>query len=163
MLDVRFNGAIRRIGDGDADDVCDGEAEGSGVPDPASGPGLGVLAGIVVEGVGGLLVPIGRKAFVLDLATALELPLIVAARPGLGTINHTLLTVGAAIAAGLRVAGIVMTPWPAEPDAMVRSNRATIERLAKIPVVGLPFVASAQPGPLAAAGASVPVKRWLGI
>jgi dethiobiotin synthetase len=118
---------------------------------------------VIVEGIGGLLVPIGQKATVLDLAVALGLPLIVAARPGLGTINHTLLTVEAARAAGLRVAGIVMTPWPAEPDAIVRSNRDTIERLAKIPVVGLPVVPSAHPGPLAAAGASVPLRRWLGI
>jgi dethiobiotin synthetase len=118
---------------------------------------------VIVEGIGGLLVPIGQKATVLDLAVALELPLIIAARPGLGTINHTLLTVEAARAAGLRVAGIVMTPWPAEPDTIVRSNRDTIERLAKVPVVGLPVVASAQPGPLAAAGASVPLRRWLGI
>jgi dethiobiotin synthetase len=118
---------------------------------------------VIVEGVGGLLVPIGEKASVLDLAVALQLPLIVAARPGLGTINHTLLTVDAARAAGLRVAGIVLTPWPAEPDAIVRSNRGTIERLAELAVVGLPFVASAQPGPLAAAGASMPLERWLGI
>jgi dethiobiotin synthetase len=118
---------------------------------------------VIVEGVGGLLVPISRNASVLDLAVALELPLILAARPGLGTINHTLLTVQAARTAGLRIAGIVMTPWPAQPDAMVRSNRDTIERLAKIPVVGLPFVASAEPSLLAAAGASLPLKRWLGI
>ena len=117
----------------------------------------------IVEGVGGLLVPISRSASVLDLAVALELPLILVARPGLGTINHTLLTVQAARTAGLRIAGIVMTPWPAQPDAMVRSNRDTIERLVKIPVVGLPFVASAEPGLLAAAGASLPLKRWLGI
>ncbi len=118
---------------------------------------------LILEGVGGLLAPIGRQASVLDLAVAVELPLIVAARPGLGTINHTLLTVQAARAAGLRIAGIVMTPWPAEPDAMVRSNRATIERLAKLPVVGLPFVSSAAPSLLAAAGASLPLERWLGI
>jgi dethiobiotin synthetase len=118
---------------------------------------------VIVEGVGGLLVPINSGASVLDLAVALELPLIVAARPGLGTISHTLLTAQAAQAAGLRIAGIVLTPWPAEPDAIVRSNRDTIERLAKIPVVGLPVVASAHPGPLAAAGASVPLRRWLGI
>jgi dethiobiotin synthetase len=118
---------------------------------------------VIVEGVGGLLVPISRSASVLDLAVALELPLIVVARPGLGTINHTLLTVQAARAAGLRIAGIVMTPWPSKPDAIVRSNRDTIERLTKLPVVGLPFVTSAEPGPLAAAGAVVPLKRWLGI
>jgi len=118
---------------------------------------------LVVEGVGGLLVPIGPTATVRDLAVALELPLIVAARPGLGTINHTLLTLEAAAAVGLRVAGIVMTPWPDEPDEMLRSNRETIERLRRIPVAGLPFVSCAQPGPLAAAGASLPLRRWLGI
>jgi dethiobiotin synthetase len=118
---------------------------------------------LVVEGVGGLLVPIGRKATVRDLAVALELPLIVVARPGLGTINHTLLTLEAAAAAELRVAGIVMTPWPDEPDQMLRSNRETIERLTKVPVVGLPFIPAAQPGPLAAAGAVIPLRRWLGI
>jgi dethiobiotin synthetase len=117
----------------------------------------------IVEGVGGLLAPIGQQASVLDLAVALELPLIIAARPGLGTINHTLLTVQAAVAAGLQVVGIVMTPWPTEPDVMVRSNRDTIERLATLPVVGLPFVASAEPGLLATAGASIPLERWLGI
>jgi dethiobiotin synthetase len=118
---------------------------------------------LVVEGVGGLLVPIGRKATVRDLAVELALPLIVAARPGLGTINHTLLTLEVAAAAELRVAGVVMSPWPDEPDEMVRSNRETIERLTNIPVAGLPFVSSAQPGPLAAAGASLPLRRWLGI
>jgi dethiobiotin synthetase len=117
---------------------------------------------VIVEGIGGLLVPINTGASVLDLAVALGLPLIVAARPGLGTINHTLLTVQVAREAGLRIAGIVMTPWPAEPDAIARSNRDTIERLLKVQVVGLPFVASAEPGPLAAAGASVPIRRWFG-
>jgi hypothetical protein len=46
---------------------------------------------------------------------------------------------------------------------MLRSNRETIERLTKIPVAGLPFVSSAQAGPLAVAGASLPLRRWLGI
>ena len=118
---------------------------------------------LLVEGVGGLLVPIGPDDSVRDLASALGLPLIVAARPGLGTINHTLLTIEAAIAAGLRVAGIVITPWPPDPDEMLRSNRETIERLTRIPVAGLPFVSCAQPGPLAAAGASLPLGRWLGL
>jgi dethiobiotin synthetase len=118
---------------------------------------------LIVEGVGGLLVPIGGTDTVRDLAAALGLPLIVAARPGLGTINHTLLTAEAAAAAGLRVAGIVMTPWPAEPDEMLRSNRDTVRRLTGIPVAGLPFVAGAEPGPLAAAAASLPLARWLGL
>ena len=50
----------------------------------------------VVEGVGGLLVPLGPDVDVRDLARALALPLVIAARPGLGTISHTLLTLEAA-------------------------------------------------------------------
>jgi dethiobiotin synthetase len=118
---------------------------------------------LVVEGVGGLLVPIGPEDSVRDLAVALELPLVVAARPGLGTINHTALTLEAAAAAGLRVTGIVMTPWPDAPDEMLRSNRETLERVTGTPVAGLPFVARAQREQLAAAGAALPLDRWLGI
>ena len=57
---------------------------------------------VVVEGVGGLLVPLTLGYSVRDLAVDLGLPVVVAARPGLGTINHTLLTLEAARAAGLR-------------------------------------------------------------
>jgi dethiobiotin synthetase len=84
---------------------------------------------LVVEGVGGILVPLTPDYLVRDLAIELQLPLVVAARPGLGTINHTLLTLEAARAKGLTVAGVVLTPWPAEPSAMERSNRDTIGRL----------------------------------
>src|SRR5436305_4950124 len=80
----------------------------------------------VVEGVGGLLVPLGPDADVRALAAALGLPLVIAARAGLGTINHTLLTLEAARAAGLAVAGVVLTPWPQDPSVMERSNRETI-------------------------------------
>ena len=66
-----------------------------------------------------------------DLAVALALPLVVAARPGLGTINHTLLTLEAARSAGLAVAGVVLTPWPEHPSAMERSNRETIAASAR--------------------------------
>ncbi len=50
-----------------------------------------------------------------DLARDIGLPLLIAARCGLGTINHTLLTLEAARAGGLTVAGVVLTPWPASP------------------------------------------------
>jgi dethiobiotin synthetase len=118
-------------------------------------PAGGVL---VAEGVGGLLVPITTGYLVRDLARELALPLVVAARTGLGTINHTLLTVEAARAVGLTVAGVVMTPWPAEPEPIERSNRATIERLAGVPVSGLPHV---DRGSLAAAGERLPLADWL--
>lgn len=113
---------------------------------------------LVCEGVGGLLVPITPGYLVRDLAIDLELPVVVAARTGLGTINHTLLTVEAARTAGLKVAGVVMTPWPAEPTEMERSNRATIERLADVRVNVLP---PTTPDGLAEAGAGLPLEDWL--
>jgi dethiobiotin synthetase len=105
-----------------------------------AGEGADVL---VAEGVGGLLVPLTLGYSVRDLARDLALPLVVAARPGLGTINHTLLTVEAARAVGLRIAGIVMTPWPDEPSAMERSNRDTVARLADVEVLTVPRMAAA--------------------
>jgi dethiobiotin synthetase len=115
---------------------------------------------LVVEGVGGLLVPFGDFA-VRDLAVALGLPLVVAARPGLGTINHSLLTIEAARAAGLDVRAVVLTPWPREPGVMARSNRATIERLGGVEVATLATTTAAVDD-LARTGAALPFHRWLG-
>ncbi|MEA2313765.1 MAG: dethiobiotin synthetase, partial [Solirubrobacteraceae bacterium] len=84
---------------------------------------------LIVEGVGGLLVPITKDFSVCDLAAALALPLLLAARPGLGTINHTLLTLRVARAAGLEVRAVVLTPWRDRPSAIERSNRDTVARL----------------------------------
>jgi dethiobiotin synthetase len=113
---------------------------------------------LVAEGVGGLLVPITPGYLVRDLAGELALPLVVAARTGLGTINHTLLTVEAARAVGLPVVGIVMTPWPADPSPMELSNRATVERLAGVIVSGLP---PTDLSTLVAAGDALPLDHWL--
>ncbi len=117
---------------------------------------------LIVEGVGGLLVPLTPRHSVRDLAVALGFPLVVAARPGLGTINHTLLTLAAARAAGLSVAGVVMTPWPERPGVMERSNRATVARLGAVAVATLPPLPDGSPQSLAAGGASLPLAAWLG-
>jgi dethiobiotin synthetase len=113
---------------------------------------------LVCEGVGGLMVPITPGYLVRDLAIDLALPVVIAARPGLGTINHTLLTLEAARAGGLTVAAVVITPWPDEPSPMERSNRDTIARLGDIGVTGLPRTT---PDGLAEAGASLPVEDWV--
>lgn len=115
---------------------------------------------LVVEGVGGLLVPLTAQASVRDLAVALGLPLLVAARPGLGTLNHTLLTLEAARAAGLEVRAVVLTPWPREPSRMQRSNRATIERVGGVEVAVLPEAMSGGVGELRRVGAGLPLQRW---
>ena len=87
-------------------------------------------------------------------------PLVVVARPGLGTINHTLLTLEAARSRELRVAGVVLNPWPDEPDAIERSNRATVERLGGVAVSVLPRLAAPDPEALAAAGDGLPLEEW---
>jgi dethiobiotin synthetase len=116
---------------------------------------------VVVEGVGGLLVPLGPGGDVRALAAELGLPLVIAARPALGTINHTLLTIEAARAAQLAIAGVVITPWPSAPSVMERSNRETIARLSGVEVATLAPVASARPELLAAAADALPIDRWL--
>jgi dethiobiotin synthetase len=101
---------------------------------------------LVCEGVGGLLVPLAEDYLVRDLARALALPMVVAASPGLGTINHTLLTLEAARSAGLVVACVVLTPWPGEPDPVERSNREAVESLGQVRVRVLPQLDLGDPG-----------------
>lgn len=100
---------------------------------------------IVCEGVGGLLVPLSPGYLVRDLAADLGYPLVVVASPGLGTINHTLLTVEAGRSAGLEVAAIVLNPWPEEPTEIERSNKETIAELAGAPVLTLPQIDLSDP------------------
>src|SRR4051812_22295509 len=117
---------------------------------------------LVVEGVGGLLVPLGPHANVRDLAAAIGLPLVIAARPGLGTINHALLTIEAARAAGLDVRAVVLTPWPEAPGDLEWSNAATIGERGGVEVARLPHVPEPTAEALAIAGATLPLDGWLG-
>jgi dethiobiotin synthetase len=100
---------------------------------------------IVCEGVGGLLVPLSPTYLVRDLAADLGYPLVIVASPGLGTINHTLLTVEAARSADLEIAAIVLNPWPQEPTEIEASNRETIATLAGAEVLTLPSLDLADP------------------
>jgi dethiobiotin synthetase len=116
---------------------------------------------LIVEGVGGLLTPLADDYAVRDLAVALGLPVLIAARPGLGTINHTLLTLEVARAVGLDVCAVVLTPWPTEPSVLERSNRETIARLGDVEVAGLCHVPSPAAADLARVGDTLPWRRWL--
>jgi dethiobiotin synthetase len=118
---------------------------------------------LIAEGVGGLLVPLREDYSVCDLALALGLPLLIAARPGLGTINHTLLTLHAARTAGLDVRAVVLTPWPERPSVMESSNRETIARIGEVEVGVLGRVASPTRADLARAGATLAWRRWLAL
>lgn len=116
---------------------------------------------VVIEGVGGLLVPLSHGYDVRRLAGSLQLPLLIAARPGLGTINHTLLTVEAARSRGLEVTAVVLTPWSEPPGVIETSNRDTIAALTGVAVEVLPPVARADPDLLAEAAKRLPLDRWL--
>jgi dethiobiotin synthetase len=92
---------------------------------------------LVVEGAGGLYVPLVDHGFlVLDLARWLRLPLLVVARAGLGTINHTALTVLAARQAGLPVAGVILNRGSATPGLAEQTNPPVIEALTGVPIWG---------------------------
>ncbi len=122
----------------------------------------GAQATLIAEGVGGLLVPLSESFSVCELAASLALPLLIAARPGLGTINHTLLTVQAARTAGLEVRAVVLTPWREQPPVLERSNRETIAALGEVEVATLAHVHGPKPRALAQAGSTLPWQRWLG-
>jgi dethiobiotin synthetase len=99
-------------------------------------------AAVIVEGAGGLLVPLTERETYADLAAALGLPVLVVARAGLGTVNHTALTVEALRRRGLSVAAIVLNRTAPEDDPSVPHNAAEIARLTGIPPAALlPFVA----------------------
>jgi dethiobiotin synthetase len=100
---------------------------------------------LVVEGVGGFLVPLTLGYLVRDFARDLGLAVVIAAAPGLGTINHTLLTIESVGAVGLGVAAVVLTPWPEEPGEIERSNREAIERLGGVRVPTLPRLELSEP------------------
>jgi dethiobiotin synthetase len=86
-------------------------------------------AALVVEGAGGLLVPLSATSTFADLAVALALPVLVVARAGLGTVNHTALTCEALRGRGLRVFGVVLNRSTAATDPSEPHNAAEIERL----------------------------------
>ena len=105
---------------------------------------------VLVEGAGGLLVPLGQGRTIADLASALDLPLLIVARPGLGTINHTGLTVEVARGRGLHIAGVIFSYRVPDRDPLLASNANEIERGARVPYLGcLPHVPVMQSDALA--------------
>ncbi len=93
---------------------------------------------LLVEGVGGIMVPLDRSHTLLDVAAALALPTIIVSRAGLGTINHTLLTIQALRQANVLVAGVVINRYPPEtPGIAEETNPAAIEKWGKVPILCL--------------------------
>jgi dethiobiotin synthase len=105
---------------------------------------------VIAEGAGGVLVPLNQRETMLDLMQALKFPILLAARPGLGTINHTLLSIRALRAEGLDIAGVVFVAGTyAEPGFIEDDNITTIEHFGKVPIIGtIPYCARlAKPNP----------------
>lgn len=98
---------------------------------------------LIVEGIGGVLVPIKKNYFVIDLIKKLNLPVIIVCRPNIGTINHTLLTVNALQARGIEILCLVFNKTSlSAKDESEKSNLDVINKLTGIPVVKFPFVKS---------------------
>ena len=91
---------------------------------------------VLVEGAGGLLVELDSDGGTLaDLGALLSAAFVLVARPGLGTLNHTALTLEALSARGLSVLGVVLGSWPVNPDAVHHSNRQALGSL-PVPLLG---------------------------
>jgi dethiobiotin synthetase len=96
---------------------------------------------VIVEGIGGVRVPLTIDADVLDLAGEFALPVVIVARPNLGTINHTLMTIDCVRAAGLNLAGVVISGFDAT-EASVAEETAdqVIARCGNVPILAaVPF------------------------
>jgi dethiobiotin synthetase len=101
---------------------------------------------MVVEGAGGLMVPLAGGLLVADLVRRLGLPVIVVARPGLGTVNHTLLTCFTARQMGLTATGVIISGFPDEPDEVEEYAPHLIGSLSGAPLLGVfPRIASENP------------------
>lgn len=103
---------------------------------------------VLVEGAGGLLVPLDAKTTMADLALALDCPLIVVARKRLGTLNHTLLTLREADRLGCRVLGVVLNAWDGAGESLSKADALNLEALReRLDVPLLAEFPRADPGP----------------
>ncbi len=91
---------------------------------------------MVVEGVGGLLVPIGKEILLPQLIKLLDLPLLLVARSSLGTINHTLLSLFYCVKEGLDVVGLVVNKSTSDVDPSEESNPQVIAQFTEVPLLG---------------------------
>jgi dethiobiotin synthetase len=118
-------------------------AERAGMALPARAELVSLIRGMdapgrltVVEGAGGLLVELGAEGVTLrDLARDLSAPVLVVVKPGLGTLNHAILTLEALAAHDIPCAGLAIGTWPGEPGVAEESNREALGRLAPLRAV----------------------------
>lgn len=153
FLDIEF--VYKALGrDFDLDDVCPvrlinplspysaAEIENtkiniSSVLDPLKEKLLDSSGTVIFEGAGGLLVPITKKYFMSDFVKDMDLQLIIVSRPGLGTLNHTLLSIEYAKQKGLNILGIIICNYPPTPDLAESLNIKTILQLTDVEILGV--------------------------
>ncbi len=87
---------------------------------------------VLVEGAGGLLAPLTGESTMADFACELAAEIVVVTRPGLGTLNHTALTLEAAERRGLRSAGLVVCGWPSKPGPAEETNLKRLQEMAPL-------------------------------
>lgn len=92
---------------------------------------------VIVEGAGGILVRLAPDLTIIDVARDLGAPVVVVTDPGLGTLNHTELTVRELERADVAVVGLVIGSWPSDPDLAMMCNRDDLERLTGTRIVGV--------------------------
>lgn len=92
----------------------------------------------VVEGAGGLMVPVAPKFLMLDMIKMLDLPVIIVIRPDLGTVNHTLLTINQAVSSRINVRGVIINNFPENTnDISIKSAPRLIEEYSDVKVLGI--------------------------
>ncbi len=102
---------------------------------------------MLVEGAGGLMVPVSAEHLIIDTIRLLQLPLIIVARTALGTINHTLLTVREAQRAGICVCGIILNKVSPEQDEAEDTNPEVIRKFSNVPLLGqVPYIPADERG-----------------
>ncbi len=95
---------------------------------------------VIVEGVGGLMVPLRRDLLLADLLAQQQIPTIIVSRSGLGTLNHTFLTIEALRSRNIRITGIIFTDSAEEDETLVEDNIRTISEIGQVDVLGrLPY------------------------
>lgn len=93
---------------------------------------------MIVEGLGGLMVPVKKGYYVVDMAKEFGLPLLLIARPGLGTINHIMLSIECALKEGLKIAGVIINYSKPPDDSLAeKTNPKLLAQICPVPIIGI--------------------------
>ena len=97
---------------------------------------LALHAFVIVEGIGGIMVPLTERDYLVDFIKLTGLSVIIVSRPSLGTLNHTMLTVRACRSSGLAIAGVVINMMPKKPTRVEKNTPNMLAKLTGVPILG---------------------------